>query len=329
MIGRLFRKTWLLILLFTLVAGLYACIGDTVPGEKIKSSNTPHSVYLSPTNTIVEPETATPENTRIPTGTRPVISAPTTKLTLEPSPTASYTTPPCWSSGGLVRSGKAPTHFLKESLDYRIYFPPCYDQQQDRHYPVLYLFHGQGFSDDQWDRIGVDEKADELIAAGQISPVIIVMPHEIGSEQPTGSKFAQAIIKDFIPYIDATYRTLPDRTNRAVGGLSRGGGWAVHFGISEWELFGAIGAHSPGVFRADDLYLRKWLNAIPGDSYPRIYIDIGDRDLPEILDSATWFEQMLNVKDIPHEWHFFSGYHNEDYWRAHLDSYLRWYTQNW
>jgi enterochelin esterase-like enzyme len=221
------------------------------------------------------------------------------------------------------------TDFLKDPLDFRVYLPPCYDLQIDRHYPVLYLFHGQGFSDDQWDRIGVDEEADALVAAGEISPLIIVMPHEPGSEPPTESKFAQAIIEDLIPYIDKRYRTLPNRADRAVGGLSRGGGWAVHFGISKWEMFGALGAHSPGVFRADDLYIRKWLDAIPWNSYPRIYIDIGDRDLPEIIESATWFEQILNEKDIPHEWHFFTGYHNEQYWRAHLGSYLRWYTQNW
>ena len=235
----------------------------------------------------------------------------------------------CWVKEGMIQLGSLPTAFLKEPLDFRVYLPPCYDHQPERRYPVLYLFHGQGFSDDQWDRIGVDEEADRLIAAGKVPPLIIVMPHEPGSESPTGSKFAQAIAEDFIPYIDATYRTLPDRANRAVGGLSRGGGWAVHFGISKWELFGALGAHSPGIFRADDLYLRKWLDGIPQSLYPRIYIDIGDRDLPEIIEATTWFEQLLNENDIPHEWHFFTGYHNEDYWRTHLDSYLRWYTQNW
>ena len=62
---------------------------------------------------------------------------------------------------------------------------------------------------------------------------------------------------------------------------------------------------------------------------PRIYIDIGERDRPEILRAATWFEALLNEKDFPHEWHLFSGYHNEAYWSEHMDQYLRWYTQGW
>ena len=236
---------------------------------------------------------------------------------------------PCWLEGGNVSTGSLPTELLSQPLNYRVYLPPCYLQQLDRRYPVLYLFHGQGFTDDQWDRVGVDEAADRLITLGEIPPLIIVMPHEIGSETPTGSKFAQAIIQVLIPTIDKSYRTLPDRIHRAVGGMSRGGGWAVHFGISEWQWFGALGAHSPGIFRSDEIYLFDWLDAIPTDSYPRIYIDIGDRDLPQILVSTMWFEKLLNERDVPHEWYFFRGFHNEAYWRAHLESYLRWYTQEW
>jgi enterochelin esterase-like enzyme len=329
LIGRFFRKSCLLIPLFILVLGLSACSEEVNARGKVLYSNTLHTPYPLYTNTFVETGIETPVVIHTLCPTQKSLLATSTKSASKPPHTDTPTSLSCWVNGGNIQVGSLQTDLLKEPLDFRIYLPPCYDQQLNRRYPVLYLFHGQGFLADQWDRIGVDETADELIAEREIPPLIVVMPHEIGSEPPTGSKFAQAIVEDFIPYVDATYRTLPDRSNRAVGGLSRGGGWAVHFGISEWELFGALGAHSPGIFRADDLYIRKWLDNIPKASYPRIYIDIGDRDLPEILDSATWLEQLLNKKDIPHEWHFFSGYHNEEYWRAHLDSYLHWYTQDW
>jgi hypothetical protein len=59
------------------------------------------------------------------------------------------------------------------------------------------------------------------------------------------------------------------------------------------------------------------------------YIDIGERDRPEILAVATWFEGLLDQRDIAHEWHLFAGYHSEAYWSEHLKQYLIWYTRGW
>ena len=214
-------------------------------------------------------------------------------------------------------------------LVYRVYLPPCYDRDETQRYPVLYLFHGQSYTDDQWDRLGVDEVADRLIANGQIPPLIIVMPLDRLGGQPTETNFSQAITGVLLPHIDKTYRTVPDRLHRAVGGMSRGAGWAVHFAISEWQLFGALGAHSLAVFHTDAQRMRTWLSKLPEDQYPRIFLDIGDKDRPEIMRSTLWFEDLLNLYDIPHEWRLLSGYHAEEYWKANLEQYLRWYTQGW
>ena len=114
-----------------------------------------------------------------------------------------------------------------------------------------------------------------------------------------------------------------------MGGLSRGAGWAVHLGLSRWELFGAIGAHSLPIFWADTYHIREWLDGIPSRSLPRIYMDIGEKDRPAILESAMWFEKLLTEKNIPHEWRLNLGYHEEAYWAAHVDEYLRWYAETW
>jgi len=235
----------------------------------------------------------------------------------------------CLAQGGQIEKGSLETELLRLPLNFRVYIPPCYDLNEKQHYPVLYLFHGQSYTDDQWDRMGVDEVADRLIADGQIPPLIIVMPYDRLGGQPTETKFSQAITEVLLPHIDRTYRTLPDRAHRAVGGLSRGAGWAVHFAISEWELFGALGAHSVAVFHTDAQRMRAWLGQIPEDQYPRIFVDIGDKDRPEIMRSTLWFEDLLNLYDIPHEWRLLSGYHAEEYWKANLEQYLRWYTQGW
>jgi enterochelin esterase-like enzyme len=214
-------------------------------------------------------------------------------------------------------------------LDYIVYLPPCYDQLPERRFPVLYLIHGQNYNNDQWDRLGADETADALIASGEIPPFIMVFPRDRSWAQPTEDRFGEVLVTSLIPHIDQEYRTLPDRAYRAIGGLSRGAGWAVHLGLKEWELFGAIGANSLPVFWTDTAHVAEWLDAIPKESLPRIYLDIGEKDRPTILQSAIWFENLLTEKNIPHEWHLFSGYHEEAYWESHVEQYLRWYTKGW
>jgi enterochelin esterase-like enzyme len=214
-------------------------------------------------------------------------------------------------------------------MEYAVYLPPCYDQEDSRRYPVLYLIHGQNFNHDQWDRLGVDETANELVGTGELPPFLIVLPRDRVWTQPDEDPFGQVLAERLVPTIDAQYRTRRAREFRAVGGLSRGAGWAVHLGLSSWRLFGAIGGHSLPVFWADTPHIRRWLDEIPARSLPRIYLDIGDKDRPAILESALWFENLLTEKGIPHEWHLYTGYHEEAYWAAHVEEYLRWYAAEW
>lgn len=214
-------------------------------------------------------------------------------------------------------------------MEYGVYLPPCYDEQPERHYPVLYMIHGQSYNHDQWDRLGADETMYDLVSKGDISPLIIVMPRDRSWGPPAEDMFGAVLADELIPFIDSHYRTLDDRAHRAIGGLSRGAGWAVHLGISRWELFGALGGHSLPVFWSDTPHIRTWLAAIPPDEYPRIFLDIGEKDRPQILNSAKWFENLLTEREIPHEWYLYPGYHEEAYWQAHLDQYLRWYAEDW
>ncbi|MFC1879520.1 alpha/beta hydrolase [Chloroflexota bacterium] len=256
-------------------------------------------------------------------------ATPTPKKSDTPTLSPTATSLACWAKGGLFEYGSLSTELLRLPLDYRVYLPPCYEQQPERRYPVLYLIHGQSYTDDQWDRLGADEAADRLIAAGELPPFLIVMPRDRYGGQPSESNFALVIVEELTPLIDKDYRTLPGRRNRAVGGLSRGGGWAVHLALYYWETFGALGGHSPAIFYDDAQFMRVYLDKIPTASYPRIYIDIGDRDRPGLMGAAIWFEELLNEWDIPHEWYLYSGYHSEEYWSDHIEGYLRWYAQEW
>jgi len=232
-------------------------------------------------------------------------------------------------SGGKVEVSEFTTILLPQPLVYRIYLPPCYDEQPELYYPVLYLIHGQTYADTQWDRLGVPEVADRLIAAGEVSPFIVVMPRDRVWLEPTEDNFGLAMEQSLIPWVDEHYRTIPEREYRAVGGLSRGGAWAIHLGLSHPELFSAVGLHSGFVFHSDVQPVHLWLYNLPEGLLPRIYMDIADADRPEIVQSATWLEELLTRYDVPHDWHIFAGEHEEAYWKAHVEDYLRWYSQEW
>jgi enterochelin esterase-like enzyme len=338
---------WFILITFTCV-GLSACdrgtdiesatkalkqTGSFHPADstQLESSNSDRGktpTYVAPTQTKTVTIDA-PLESPSPSPSPLKFPASNSRTTSPPVPTSTATAIPCISTSGHFESGSLDTKLLRLPLEYRVYLPPCYEQGGDQRYPVLYLFHGQGFTDEQWDRIGADETADRLVISGEIPPLIIVMPYDRYGGQPTESNFAQAVVEVLVPKIDQTFRTIPDRDHRAVGGLSRGGGWAIHLALVYWQVFGALGGHSPAVFFTDAQDMRSFLDEIPVEKYPRIYLDIGDRDRPEILRAAIWFEQLLDTDNIPHEWHLFSGYHNEAYWTAHMAQYLHWYSLGW
>jgi enterochelin esterase-like enzyme len=276
-----------------------------------------------------ETATVTPKVTYLPTYT-PVTktSTPTatrTAIPLTPTPTLTA----CMRAGGKVEVFEITTKLLPNPLVYRIYLPPCYDEEPERSYPVLYLIHGQTYSDTQWDRLGVPEAADRLISAGETGPFIVVMPRDRIWLEPTEDKFGLAVEQSLIPWVDEQYRTIPDRAHRAIGGLSRGGAWAVDIGLSHWEMFSAVGIHSGFVFQSEVQAIYLWLYNIPEGKAPRIYMDIGNDDRPEMMEGTIWLEELLTKYDIPHEWHMFVGEHEEAYWQAHVEDYLRWYTMDW
>lgn len=214
-----------------------------------------------------------------------------------------------------------------ESLSGRIYTPPCYGEDPDRRYPVLYLLHGDTETDQQWDDLGINELADELIGRGEIPPLLIVMPRELTWLSPPENPFGDQLVQAVLPWVDSHYQTIADRRHRAVGGLSRGGNWAVRLGLLHWGLFGSLGGHSTPLFYGDLNRVPGWLEAIPPDKFPRIYLDIGDADTN--LEEARAFHKLLLDHDLAPEWHLNSGLHDRTYWLSHLEEYLRWYSAGW
>jgi enterochelin esterase-like enzyme len=254
--------------------------------------------------------------------------------TLTPSPTLTPTTTPtatdlpCITKAGSIEEFEIAFTDGANPLRFRVYTPPCFERDRPMRYPVLYMIHGQTYNDDQWPRLGIDRAADALIQSEQAPPFLIVMPREENTFADIYlSSFSRDMLEGLLPWVDEHYPTCAERTCRAVGGLSRGGAWALHLGFSRWDLFGAIGLHSTPPFNTDPGRFPAWVQAIPADQMPRVYMDAGRRD--PYLSMASSFEEQLVRYGVPHDWYIFNGAHEEEYWSAHVSDYLLWYAMGW
>lgn len=271
---------------------------------------------------------AGPEATLAPTLTvpRPSPSATATDLpTIAPSTTPTPADParaPCLSEPGSIVQTELIDPALPRSLPYRIYLPGCYGRAEIQTYPVLYLLHGLSRTDSQWVDLGANAAADGLIAAGDAPPFLMVMPWE-----RLGLDFESAVVDYLVPAVERQYLAAPDRSRRAIAGISRGAGWALRIGVNHPDVFGAVALHSPAVLPPDLYALPGLLAGMPPDSLPTLWIDIGDRD--GLRASALELAAILNEHEVEYSWRLYPGYHTEEYWAAHLQVYLRWHAAQW
>ncbi len=151
-----------------------------------------------------------------------------------------------------------------------VYTPPGYDTETKRRYPVLYLQHGAGEDETGWTRQGRAQFIlDNLIAAGETRPMIIVMAN--GYAKPAGTPapdfrkltgraaffaamrtltagFSDDLTQVVVPFVDRNYRTLSDRDHRAMAGLSMGGMQTFEVTLNHLDMFSYIGGFSGAPF---------------------------------------------------------------------------------
>jgi enterochelin esterase-like enzyme len=137
-----------------------------------------------------------------------------------------------------------------------VYTPPGYEMGGAQKYPVFYLLHGAGDSDDSWSSVGrAGFILDNLIAAKKARPMVVVMPAGHTSRTTAGrgaagarDEFAEDFLTDVMPYVEKNYRVLTTRGSRAIAGLSMGGGQTLNISMSHLDKFAYIGVFSAGVF---------------------------------------------------------------------------------
>ena len=171
--------------------------------------------------------------------------------------------------GNYYRFNKDVPHGQVRSLNYysktngtyrhiNVYVPASYEKGKKR-YPVLYLLHGSGENEEGWiDQGHVDFILDNMIAAGEAQEMIVVvmsgdMRYTPDIRDVPGKTVSDIYIDDLVPFIDQTFRTIPNRDNRAMAGLSRGGGQTTStvFERQQMGKFAWVGLFS-GLFRVND-----------------------------------------------------------------------------
>jgi endo-1,4-beta-xylanase len=155
---------------------------------------------------------------------------------------------------------------INADVSYLVYLPPDYEQNPETRYPVLYELHASGGMPSREAR-GITPMFDRAMRAGKIPPMIIVYPNGLrGATMYSDTKNGEypvesVIIKDLIPHIDATYRTIASRAGRALDGFSMGGFGAAHLGFKYPELFGVVSIQAPPLLGPDltqPLPTRAW-----------------------------------------------------------------------
>ncbi len=276
-------------------------------------------VNIAPTPTPAPQPTVTPQSIAIPL---PIENA-------RPLSTNS-----CTSKGKLVKSTWSSEVFGRKQ-NYLIYLPPCYDAADNQtRYPVIYLFHGWPMNETHWVELGVVAAADQLIDSGELPPFIIALPRGdtegIYNHTSGGDKsWEGAMVNEFIPYVDQKYRTLAQQDYRAIGGISRGGVWALEIAFRHPELFSAVGAHSSALSvndAASDFDPLDLVSSAPIDSM-RIYLDSGNTDWTR--DTTAKMSKLLEARHIPHTFTIGQGDHTNLYWASQVQAYLKFYAAPW
>jgi enterochelin esterase-like enzyme len=204
-----------------------------------------------------------------------------------------------------------------------VYTPPGYEKGRKR-YPVLYLLHGNNDLAAGWTLAGrANLILDNLIAAKQAVPMIVVMPW--GHALPFGTRsapgqpsnndvFERYLLQDVVPLIEGTYRIAPGRTQRAVAGLSMGGAQSLQLGLRHPDRFASVGVFGAGSNQTD--FEARFKDA-PATPKPALfYIGVGQEDgvLPRAKDLSTF----IRARGVTPTYEEVSGGHTYPVWRKLL-----------
>lgn len=251
---------------------------------------------------------------------------------------------------------------LNAERDYTIYLPPSYEQEPGRRYPILYLLHGMIDTNKGWyERGHVKDVMDQLVASGEVVEMIIVTPNAGGNiyegvwngyfDMP-GWAYETFFFTEFLPQIESSYRVIGNKENRAIAGLSMGGGGATVYAQKYPELFNSVYAMSAlmnipqqdaALSQRPDDKMAILTRSVQENSAVRFveeandervkklrsvnwFVDCGDDDF--LLDRNIEFNRAMRDKQIRPEFRVRDGGHTWEYWHSALYTCLSYVSRN-
>ena len=249
------------------------------------------------------------------------------------------------SSGQLRKHERFRSRFLRNQRDLIVYIPPDYTEQAARRFPVLYLQDGQNLFDGATSFIPgqdwhVGQTADECINAGDVEPLIIVGVYNtkarVREYTPThvpklgggrADRYAKFLMEEVKPFVEREYRILSGPQHTGIGGSSLGGLVSLYLGLKHSTIFGKIAALSPSVWW-NHLVIHRFVESMDVEPRPRIWLDIGTREGPRIVQDVERFRDLLLAKGwrLGHDLHYErveGAQHNEAAWAQRVRPFLR------
>jgi len=265
------------------------------------------------------------------------------------------------AQAGHVLTDSIESRVLGEWVKYNVYVPNGFEKTPEAHYPVVYLLHG--FTDDYtaWrDKGQMQTVADELIESGEALPLVIIMPNAGGPKvydtwngyfNMPGWAYEDFFFQELMPQAEQKYRAGGSKGQRAVMGLSMGGGGSTVYGQRHTDLFSSVYAMSPWLDddggkqrepgKDDKVYLVKQsVRHLSAIDYVRQadettvaqlrsvkwFIDCGDDDF--LFDLSVQLHQLMRQKHIKSELRIRNGQHNWEYWHQAIRMALPFASRN-
>ena len=248
---------------------------------------------------------------------------------------------------------------LRTSVRYCVYLPASYSApgSETRKYPVLYLLHGLGGNQQTAAIDGEWNVLQDLRHDGKVGDFLLVAPDGwdtfyINSHDGK-TLYGDFFLREFLPFIERTYRVRTVRAVRGITGFSMGGYGALRIAFANPQLFGSVSAHSAALQRqppigasagassgdrAAQLFVKVFGDPVDRKFWDlnspfalarknaaalatmKIYFDCGTEDSYGFYRGASELDQTLAALKIPHEFHLYPGGHSIAYLDAHRDA---------